>query len=144
LQSCQVSQPRRWGTDPKFGWLPVREMALQESQVLLVGRQQPPVQPARRVPAEDLGSDEDKACPVGSSLGQRRLRIGVPFEHDVDDARDLVAQNVELHAGGDVGDHLGFEENGEASVGGSQQRINFRRPLQLLPRCMRSSAASRR
>ena len=57
------------------------------------------------------------------AAGTAVVSAGVRVEHDVDVARDLVPHDAELHPGGDVGDHLGFEQHGEAGIRGNGQGV---------------------
>jgi hypothetical protein len=117
----------------------VRQMAVQQSRVTLVGGQQPAVQAAFGVRAEDLGGEEDKAGPGRQALRQRWPQLKVRVKHDVDAASDLVSQDIELHARGDVGEHLSFKDHGETGAGRDQHSVGLRRafqPLTLVPGCL--------
>jgi hypothetical protein len=94
---------------------------------VLVGRHEPAVEPAfadRVLGSSGLrerGCQQDQESPFWLAEVQRGCQRRVGVQHDVDVPRELVAGEVERDVRGDIGEHLGFEDD-RYSVGGYQCR----------------------
>ena len=65
---------------------------------------------------ENLRGQEPKARPIRISATQRLGEARIALEHDIHVARDLVAHDVKRDLAVDIGQGLGLEQHGEASL----------------------------